>query len=158
MEQHSQLIEKFYSGFQELNSQEMADCYHEDVEFKDPAFGVLKGKQRVVGMWDMLISRSNGQLIIHFDNILADEQAGFCDWEAYYTFAKTGRKVHNKIKASFRFKDGLIIEHHDHFNFWRWSSMALGWPGMLLGFSPIIKNKVRGTVLKLLDKHLSEAK
>jgi hypothetical protein len=30
-------------------------------------------------------------------------------------------------------KEGLIIEHRDHFELWRWSRQALGLKGLLLG-------------------------
>ena len=53
-------------------------------------------------------------------------------------------------------KDGKIIKHVDRFNFWKWSSMALGLPGMLLGFTPIIKNGVRKNVHQLLKKYMEK--
>ena len=45
--------------------------------------------------------------------------------------------------AAFRFEDGLIIDHRDSFDFWKWTRMALGVPGTLLGWSPIVQGKVR---------------
>ena len=77
--------------------------------------------------------------------------------EATYTFAATGRRVHNVIDAEFRFENGLIIEHTDRFDFWRWSRMALGAPGMLLGWTPIVRNKVRGQARAGLDAFLAKA-
>ena len=38
---------------------------------------------------------------------------------------------------------GLVRRHPDRFDLWRWSRMALGMPGVLLGWSPLIRNKVR---------------
>ena len=73
-------------------------------------------------------------------------------WEAKYEFGSNKRKVHNKIRARFYFDQGQIIEHTDVFDFWKWSSMALGLPGLLMGWSPIIRKKVRKTIKKrLLD-------
>ncbi len=40
---------------------------------------------------------------------------GSARWEAVYPFSETGRIVHNRIRAEFRFRDGKIIEHRDHF-------------------------------------------
>lgn len=40
---------------------------------------------------------------------------------------------------------GLIATHRDRFNFWRWARQALGAPGVLLGWSPSLKRKVRNT-------------
>ncbi|MCX8492504.1 MAG: nuclear transport factor 2 family protein, partial [Cyclobacteriaceae bacterium] len=45
MNQHKQLIEKFYSAFQQKDWQTMQNCYHEEVTFNDPAFQNLKGKE-----------------------------------------------------------------------------------------------------------------
>ena len=47
------------------------------------------------------------------------------------------------LGAAFRFRDGLIVEHRDRFDFWRWSRQALGAPGLLLGWTPMLRNKVR---------------
>ena len=60
-------------------------------------------------------------------------------------FSTTGRKVHNVIDAMFGFQDGKIIRHNDHFDLWRWTRMALGTSGILLGWSPVVQNKVRET-------------
>jgi hypothetical protein len=51
--------------------------------------------------------------------------------------------VHNKIDASFRFRDGKIAEHTDDFDLYRWTRMALGPVGVLLGWSPLVKGQVR---------------
>ena len=53
---------------------------------------------------------------------------------ATYLFSATGRTVENHIEAYFRFADGKIIEHHDHFDLWRWMRQALGAKGLLLGW------------------------
>ena len=50
--------------------------------------------------------------------------------------------------------DGLIATHRDRFNFWRWSRQALGLPGVLLGWSPSLKRKVRSTAAENLKKFL----
>ena len=65
-------------------------------------------------------------------------------WDAHYRFSATGRIVDNSIDARFGFDpQGRIASHRDRFDFWRWSRQALGMPGMLLGWSPMLRNKVR---------------
>jgi hypothetical protein len=71
----------------------------------------------------------------------AGDETGSANWIATYTF-RTGRKVVNDIQASFRFRDGLIAEHVDRFSFWTWSRQALGPPGLLLGWTPLLRGKV----------------
>ena len=52
---------------------------------------------------------------------------GSAHWEAWYSFSKTGRKVHNIVEAEFEFKDSKIIKHTDTFNLHKWASQAMGW-------------------------------
>ena len=49
---------------------------------------------------------------------------------------------------------GQIVRHKDRFDFWRWSRQALGAPGVLLGWTPVIRNKVRGQAAANLRKFL----
>ncbi|MCX8490265.1 MAG: nuclear transport factor 2 family protein, partial [Cyclobacteriaceae bacterium] len=88
--------------------------------------------------------------------VKADDRKGSCHWVAAYSFSHTGRNVINKIDASFEFKEGLILRHIDRFAFWKWSRMALGTPGLLLGWSPFLQNKVRATALAGLKKFMAE--
>ena len=69
--------------------------------------------------------------------------SGTARWKAHYTFSQTGRPVVNDVRARFRFEDGLIADHHDDFNFHRWSRQALGPVGLLLGWTPLVRSKVR---------------
>ena len=148
-------LEKFYTAFRQLDAKTMAECYHQEVIFNDPAFQDLNHAE-VTAMWAMLIERSSGKLEITFDSVVGDDELANCIWEAHYEFSKTGNPVHNVIHASMEFKDGLIIKHDDHFNFWRWSKMALGLPGVLLGWTPLLKNKVRKMARGSLDKYMKE--
>lgn len=151
-----QTLEKFYTAFQSHDATKMGECYHTDVVFNDPAFQNLNYDE-VRAMWAMLIKRSNGNLEIKFDSVVGDDQMAQCIWEANYEFSKTGNPVHNIIHATMEFKDGLIVKHTDQFDFWRWSKMALGLPGTLLGWTPILKNKVRKMARISLDKYMQEA-
>lgn len=145
-------IETFYKAFNNLDAKTMVSCYHDDITFEDPAFGVLQ-KNRAKNMWRMLCASQKGKdFKIEFSNIEANEQTGKAHWEAYYTFSKTGRKVHNKIDAEFEFKDGKIIRHIDTFNLHKWSHQAMGFKGFLLGSTGFFKKKLQLQTNKLLDK------
>jgi len=146
------LITEFYTEFANQNYKGMIACYHNDVEFSDPAFGTLKGDQ-AKAMWQMLIERAGGKLKVVFSNV-TDNSA---HWEAFYEFSKTGRNVHNKIDARFEFKDEKIYRHHDHFNLWKWSSQALGASGFLLGYTSFFKNKLQKQTRKLLADYMQRS-
>jgi ketosteroid isomerase-like protein len=124
-ERNEQLIHKFYTAFRDLDSQSMVECYHPDITFQDPAFGVLRGKD-AGDMWEMLISgskKSPQPLQIVYSNVEANDTTGSAEWIATYRFSGTGREVVNRIRASFVFKDNLIIQHQDVFDFWKWRSV-----------------------------------
>ena len=146
------LIERFYRAFQQRDGEAMAACYHANAHFRDPVFE-LQGA-RVGAMWQMLTSRG-ADLRVEYADISADAAGGSADWQAWYKFSATGRQVHNIISARFRFAEGLIIDHVDAFDFWRWSRQALGPVGMLLGWSPMLHGKVRSQAARALDHYIA---
>src|SRR5689334_21678512 len=143
MENPKDVIEKFYSAFQRKDWKVMQECYHPEIRFSDPVFTELKGDS-ARAMWHML-TNAGKDLTLTFKNVRSSGDTGSCDWEAFYSFSRTGRKVHNVIHASFEFKDGKIIRHKDSFDLWKWAGMALGTAGKLLGWTPMIQSKIRNT-------------
>ena len=125
------LIETFYTAFQKKDAATMISCYHDNIIFQDPAFGELNGED-AKAMWRMLCQNAT-DLRIEFSDISASLKKGSAHWEAWYSFSKTGRKVHNIVEAEFEFKDSKIIKHTDTFNLHKWASQAMGWKGKLLG-------------------------
>ena len=152
MHPNEALLRRFYESFARLDGEAMAACYAPDVRFSDPVFPDLQG-DRAGAMWKMLTGRAK-DLKVEASGFRADDRTGEAHWEAWYSFSATGRKVHNIIDARFEFRDGLIVRHDDTFDFWRWSRQALGVPGVLLGWSPMLRNKVRAQAAKGLDLFL----
>ncbi|HBX64873.1 MAG: ketosteroid isomerase [Balneola sp.] len=150
MDSNKQLIHKLYLALKEQDAKTMLSCYHEKATFKDPVFE-LHSKSEIDDMWTMLCSRAK-EFELTFDEVEADDSTGSAHVEAKYLFSATGRKVHNKIDANFQFQDGLIIEHRDYFDFWRWSRYALGLPGYLLGWTPFLQKKVQKEVRNSMEK------
>jgi ketosteroid isomerase-like protein len=146
---HAELIERFYTAFNALDGAAMAACYAPDIHFSDPVFQDLHGPE-AGAMWVMLTGRAKDlkiELVAHEGH----DERGSAHWLADYTFASTGRKVHNDVHAEFTFRDGLIHTHHDRFSFYGWARQALGPPGLLLGWTPIIQGKVRRQAREGLD-------
>ena len=154
MTDNAALIRQFYAAFEQKDYATMQSLYHDDASFSDPVFQRLNAAE-VRAMWEMLIN-AGVDLKVSFGGIRVDEVFGMCRWEARYTFSRTGRKVHNIIDASFEFKDGKILVHQDTFDFWRWTRQALGMPGILLGWTPFMRNKVRATARNGLKKFMGE--
>jgi ketosteroid isomerase-like protein len=147
------LIEVFYGAFARCDGDRMAACYAPDASFSDPVFGRLDARE-AGGMWRMLTSQATDLRIELLDHNTDNEQ-GSAHWRAHYTFSRTGRPVINDVHASFRFADGLIFEHIDDFNFYRWAKQALGPRGLLLGWIPQVRSAVRSSARASLEKFLA---
>ncbi len=154
MNAHQTLIEEFYTAFARLDYVQMAVCYHPEVHFSDPVFPDLKG-QEAIGMWHMLCERAKG-FSLTYDRVWAEGDKGGCHWQAEYLFSATGRKVTNQIEAKFIFEDGKMIRHQDKFDFYKWSQMALGTSGLLLGWTPFLRNKVCNTAAGNLESFMKK--
>jgi ketosteroid isomerase-like protein len=146
-------LTRFYTAFAQRDWAAMGVCYADDARFSDPVFPDLEAAS-VRAMWKMLLT-SGTDLRVTFRVVEEAAERGVCELEAFYTFSKSGKKVHNKIRSEFKLRDGLIYRQRDHFNFWRWSTQALGVTGMLLGWSPMLKNKVRGAAAASLRRAMT---
>jgi ketosteroid isomerase-like protein len=146
------LIQRFYSAFNDHNGETMAACYAPDARFSDPVFPDLRGAE-AGAMWKMLTARAD-DLRVELAEHEASGDSGSAHWVAYYTF-RTGRQVVNDIHAKFLFRDGLIAEHKDKFSFWNWSRQALGPAGMALGWTPLLRGKVRKQARADLDAYIA---
>lgn len=154
-DRNAELIKTFYEAFARRDVDAMERCYHPDVTFGDPVFQDLEGRDKVMGMWRMLLSRSP-DLTVTVRDITARPHEGAAHWTGRYTFGEKGRKVVNEVDALFRFEDGLIIRHHDDFDLRRWSKMAMGRPvGIVLGWTPMLRAKIRTTAMRSLQEFMS---
>ena len=131
----------------------MAACYAPEVRFSDPIFPDLTGDEPGA-MWRMLTARATdleARLVSH----AATAETGNANWIADYVV--NGRRVHNDVNASFRFKDGLIVEHHDSFPFNVWARQALGPVGVLLGWTPLLRTQVQRQAHAQLERFLGRS-
>ncbi len=142
------LVASFYSGLGRRDAQAMIACYAPNATFSDPVFPALDAAG-VAAMWRMLCARGK-DLAVVASEIEADASAGHAHWVATYTYSATGRRVENRIDASFVFRDGLIARHEDRFDLWRWLRQALGAKGVVLGWLPPVQRTVRAQAAKAL--------
>ena len=148
------LLDRFYDAFDRRDGATMAACYAPDARFSDPVFPGLRGSEPGA-MWRMLTARSS-DLAVELVDREATTDRGSARWIARYTFAQTGRPVVNDVRSTFRFAGGLIEQQQDEFDFPAWSRQALGVTGLLLGRTPMLRNRVRRTARARLDRYLAE--
>jgi uncharacterized protein len=150
MHANEELVNAFYTAFNERDAETMAASYADDATFEDPAFGRLSARE-ARAMWRMLLGRAT-DLRAEFRDVHADDTTGSAHWEAYYSFH--GHPVHNVIDADFTFRDGLIATHVDSFDWPRWAAQALGLPGRLLGRTSFLQRRAQAKARGQLDSYL----
>jgi ketosteroid isomerase-like protein len=150
---NEELISRFYAAFARHDGAAMASCYAPGVHFSDPVFTDLRGEE-AGAMWRMLTGRAK-DLEVELSELEAGDERGSAHWLADYTFS-TGRRVHNDVRAEFRFEHGLIADHRDSFSFYAWSRQALGPAGLALGWTPILRGKVQRQARAGLDEFLAK--
>ena len=162
-------IERLYAAFAKLDGATMQGCYASGARFDDEVFS-LHGPREIGGMWRMLTEATRAKGLAHWKLDVSDISTdrgtssdtgggkGRAHWDAHYLFSATGRQVLNKIDAEFEFDNaGLITRHRDRFNFWHWARQALGAPGLLLGWTPFLRHKVRAQAAANLKRYLDKA-
>ena len=143
-------LERFFRAFADRDGEAMASCYHPDASFFDPVFGRLEG-ERVGAMWMMLTGAAE-ELDLTVASLDADDRTGSATWVPVYPFGTTGRRVRNEVSSSFELKDGLIVRQVDRFSFARWSRQALGPMGLVFGWVPLFRRRVRMLANGQLDR------
>lgn len=154
MTPNEDLIYHFYTSFQLKDYRGMQECYAENATFSDEVFRNLNAAE-VRAMWQMLISRGK-DLSIEFRLLPSAGPEVNAQWIAYYTFSASKRPVINRVNAKFIVENGKIIQHVDQFNFHTWAKQALGTTGLLLGWTPFLRNKVRNTAMKGLKDYMGK--
>jgi len=150
-ERNQSTIRRLYEALDKHDGETMAACYADDATFSDPAFPDLRGSQPG-DMWRMLTSRAT-DLSCELTECDASEASGHAAWIANYTFGDTGRKVVNRVRSELEFDDvGLISRQRDEFSFWTWSRQALGLPGTILGWTPLLRAKVQSNAAAQLAR------
>ncbi|MFN4313559.1 MAG: nuclear transport factor 2 family protein [Chitinophagaceae bacterium] len=155
MSSQQQIIETFYQCFSRRDAAGMNACYSDDIIFQDPAFGRLHGDE-VRAMWQMLCEQALDFSLTYGPVVIIDEEYATCEWVANYTFSKTGNKITNRIKAFMRIQNGKIIEHSDAFRLSTWISQALGWKGVLFGWTGFMKRAVQRRARQSLQNYMEK--
>ncbi len=154
MHANAALLESLYAALARRDAAAMAACYAPGATFSDPVFD-LRGAE-IGAMWSMLCTRGR-DLAVEWRDVAADDATGRAAWDARYTFAATGRPVHNRIDSVFTFAGGRIATQVDAFDFHRWARMALGWKAAVPGATPLLRVAVRRQARRTLDAFIARS-
>ena len=151
MNQNEATIHRFFTAYQNKEYTTMQNCYSEDAVYNNPIYG-LNDTEHVKAMWEM-ICKTNKEESLHFENIeLLDHEYATCDWSLVYYY--TNRRINNKIKSYLRLENGLIIEHTDAFDLYKWTRMAFGLTGSLIGWSNFFQKRIQKSTRKKLSEFI----
>lgn len=135
-----ELAKNFYDAMQRKDYQTMNSLYSFDATFSDPVFRGLD-TSLTKAMWAMLMKRAKNWSL-SYEVVSSNQHSVTTKWIGRYQFSKTGRDVENHVTATMFIVDGKIKTQIDQFDFWKWSKMALGAPGILLGWTSFLNQKV----------------
>ena len=145
------VAERFYEAFMVRDHYTMGLLYAEHATFSDPVFPLLNAKGARL-MWQMLLSRAE-DLGVEVKVLEDSATRARVDWVAHYTFTATGRPVVNRVHTEMAISLGKIVRQVDRFSLWRWSSQALGTRGLLLGWTPVVRNRIRAQAAQSLREY-----
>jgi len=149
------VAERFYEAFMVRDHYTMGLLYAEHATFSDPVFPLLNARGART-MWKMLLTRAE-DLGIEVKILEDSPTHASVDWVAHYTFGATGRPVVNRVHTEMAISLGRIVSQVDSFNLWRWSGQALGARGWLLGWTPLVRNKIRAQAAHALREYARKA-
>ena len=153
MNSNKELINNFFSAFQQLDSRSMAGCYTDSIVFFNPLFGLLSATE-VNGMWEMFCTTAIDFSLTYGNIQQLDEEYYTCDWVATYRLPVSNRRVVSKVRANMRLAEGKIIEHSDAFSVHQWSKQALGLSGELFGWNSFFQRGLQNRAKKKLNEFL----
>jgi len=150
------VAERLYAAFAARDWQTMGALYADDARFHDPVFLELDADE-TRAMWRMLLERATD---LHISARVLDVQGERVEiaWTASYLFARTGRRVRNQVRTHLHLKDGRVVRQVDSFSLWRWSAMALGPAGWLLGWTIFVRGKIRDDARTQLTRYRERLK
>lgn len=149
------VAEQFYEAFMVRDHYTMGLLYAENATFSDPVFPLLNARGARM-MWNMLLTRAE-DLGIEVKVIEDSPAHASVDWVAHYTFGATGRPVVNRVHTEMALSNGRIVRQVDSFDLWRWSRQALGARGWLLGWTPLVRDKIRAQAAQSLREYARKA-
>ena len=145
------VAERFYEAFMVRDHYTMGLLYAEHATFSDPVFPLLNATGARL-MWKMLLTRAE-DLGIEVKVLEDSPTRASVDWVAHYTFGATGRPVVNRVHTEMALSNGRIVRQVDSFSLWRWSRQALGARGWLLGWAPVVRNRIRAQAAQSLREY-----
>lgn len=151
------LVQDYFEAFQKGDWKTMSRSYASNATFKDPIFPKgLKGSQIGAAWGDIT---QNLRPKVTFSNIEVHGDLVTAKWSAKYPLKLPvfgTNQIDNDITATFRIKDGKIVEHIEHFDMNEYIQEATGLRGLSFLVRPLVRNRIRAGALENMASFLRE--
>lgn len=117
------LLERHKASFARRDAAALADQHAEDGTFESPAYGVVRGRPAIEGVYRYWFE-AFPDLLLTWDSVLIDGERAAFFWTltgtaqgVFFGVAGTGAKVSMPGAADYRFADGRITSARHIFDF-----------------------------------------
>jgi hypothetical protein len=156
------LVQKFFSCYQNHDFQGMHHCLAENIKFSDFAYDI-QGVQ-VKAMWHLFcisyLTRTNPVNVPEFEIGQATEDTVSAKYRVSYVYED--KPVDYFIEADFKIQDNKIVEQKDKFgsiSTFEFIKMAFGFPLQLLAVEPLdrlLRVLINKKVMEKLDRFMKD--
>jgi ketosteroid isomerase-like protein len=152
MNSHEELLQRLFQCLNAHDHEGVAACYQEQATFRDIAF-TLKGRKQIHAMWAMICLPDDkgtpSDIVATVEELTADGSGGRAVVVDDYTFRSTKKRVHNRVRSTFEFRDGLILRQIDQCSAVDWARQAFGNAfGTFLGIAGPVRRMLTMSKLK----------
>jgi len=125
------VLNTFLRALAQRDVEAMIRCYTTTATYHSPIFPQVEG-DTLTATWQWFCAKAP-DLTMVVDEQAFEANTARVQWTATYTFPKTGRPVVQVTDSIFVFEGPQLCRHEDRFDLHRWSHMALGPLGRVLG-------------------------
>ena len=143
---NARVLDQFFSAVALGEAAMAGRFYADDARIDLPPIGLRDLPARDARrLWQVLLSDAR-DLHVQYAVMRADDHGGEVAWIARYTWPPTGRLVTQRLRGQYEFRAGRIVWQSEGFSLWDCARMALGSRGLLGGWNPLLRARLRRMV------------
>lgn len=155
------VIKKFLTCYQNHDFSGMNDCLDENVTFSDFACDIQGNKVRAMWHWfcGPYKERKDPVEVPEFEVGISEGGIVSAKYRVKYLYGSKKKCIDYFINSKFRVQNGKILEQQDSFGSisqYQFAQRLLGFPGKLIGVTPLFRIVVRKKFAKTLSEFMKD--
>jgi len=158
------IVKEFLTCYQKHDFLGMHNCLDENVKFSDFACDIQGSEVRAMWHW-FCVPYSNREHAVDvpwfkIDSNLSKGDIVLAKYRVKYFYSDNKRLVDYDIETQFKIQNSKIIEQKDSFDSistFQFAQMLLGFPGQLLGFTPLFRMIVKKKFSETLSQFMQDS-